>query len=141
MKVDLKGLDDALKAIADLQKKVKRDYLRKANRDACKIAASAVKSATPEVSGVAAGSVKVKAGKRSRNKVYTIVTFGAAMYQGLAYYIAQVLYGHKQGKKELGDSRKDIKGNNFALKKWNESVPAMLSKVKDRLKSLLAGGG
>jgi|SRR5579883_1267088 len=93
-KFEIKGVKETLKMLKTLDAKVAKKVSRSAMRKGMKVIKNQVKENAPVDSGALKDSVKIKAGKRSRNKISIEVVIGDGLGKGDTYYAAAVELGH-----------------------------------------------
>lgn len=108
------GMKEAAEAFKELDKTVTKKIIRKGLRIGAKarLVPAAVAEA-PEASGLTKSKVKLRSGGSRKGSVSVTVGVDAKDYTGQAFYAAFVLFGHRVGKRELGDARKLVPANNF----------------------------
>lgn len=123
-----KALDAKFAALPGaMQKRILRDALR----PAAKLVLEAAKRSVPRRTGRMAGSLKVRAGKRSRkrpNAVTFIVQTAEGDFKGATYYAAFLEYGHRAGPRPLGTKRRHIEGKRY--------IKRALASVDDQARAL-----
>lgn len=94
--------DDAqslLLTLKNLENKVSGKIMRKALRAGAKVCQQQMKADAPVKSGATRDAVKVKAAKRSKNRVAIAVSIGMGWFKGTTFYAGFVEFGHKIGKR------------------------------------------
>lgn len=109
-----KGLKEAADAFKELEKTVVKKVIRTGLRTGIKAGLlPAAKSEAPERSGLTKRKIKVRSGGRRKGTISMTVGVDSKDYTGKAFYAAFVLFGHRVGRKALGDARKSVPANNF----------------------------
>lgn len=91
--IKVKGLDKLMKKLARLPKKVANKVTRQAIRAGLKPIAAAAKSNAPSRSGKLKRAVKVKAGKRKKNRISLNAQIGEGSFKGETFYGGFVNFG------------------------------------------------
>ena len=89
----LTGLKEIDKALSSLEPKLQKKVLRQAMRKAMKIVAAEAKENAPVDEGTLKASIKVKAGKKTRNAISINVQSGEGDFKGDTYYASFIEYG------------------------------------------------
>jgi len=142
MKIEaqLIGADKIERALAKMTKGEAKKLMRQSLRDGAKIVKKSVQDKIHSVSGFAKKNVKVKSMGVKKGTMRMTVGTSAAWYTGSDFYMSFVEFGHKQGNRKLGSSRKTIDGK-APFKKGYESVKQQaLDAVMNNLKQELYGG-
>ncbi len=136
------GPEELLLQLKDLEAKVSGNLMRKALRAGSKICAAQMRADAPVVSGATRDAIKVKAMKRSRNRVGMAVSVGMGWFKGTTFYAGFVEFGHKIGKRpgkaaiRAGlDKRAKVEGTHWMLNAFNKSEPAAAEKIYETLKA------
>ena len=134
MKEYLEGSKECLEKLDLLDKNMSRSIARNSCRAAAKVIAAAWKADAPRKSGMTAAAVKVRAMKRSRNKIGVSAIIGAGEYQGKTFYAAFVEKGHLTGKRG-SKNRKQIPARNWMKKSFDrvksQATEAYINKMKE----------
>lgn len=153
----VEGAKEMIAALKSLGKKG-TGCVRKAERDAAKISLAACIAAAPSVTGTTKEALKVRAGRRKRNRVSMTVQLGQEFFQGKAFYAAFNLFGHHIGKRKshnpkqqaryeklTGITRKFIPGDNWMKRAWDsvagEAAATWEQRMKGYLEEAIAGKG
>lgn len=94
----LEGAKELERWMKTFPKRIQNKALRKASRDGAKVVAEDAKRLVPEDTGTLAASIKVRALKRSRNKLGHGINVGSSKQfstDGLPYYASFVELGTK----------------------------------------------
>lgn len=83
-------------------------------------------------------SFKVRAMKRSRNKIGVLVQSGKGFFVGDTFYSGFVAFGHKVGHRRLGDSRKEVPPNEFMKEAAESAAPKAIEVMTATMKTELA---
>jgi HK97 gp10 family phage protein len=112
--------DMLLKGDRKLQRKMRRmaerdvkAAIRKGSRAGTKITTRKAKQEAPVDSGAMRKGIKTKSLKRSRTRIGTKTVVGGGWHKGSLFYAAFIEFGHRVGKKSLGDKRTKVKPNDF----------------------------
>jgi HK97 gp10 family phage protein len=146
MKAELTGMKEAIANLDRLDKAMERKIIRKGLRAGGQVLKSASQGEAPSWSGRTKRNIKVRAGKRSKDKTTITVGVSAKDYAGEAFYASFVLYGHRVGRRALGDARKMVPANDFLKRAFDESSDEAAQTTIDAWKQLTdeelkAGGG
>ena len=152
----VEGAKEMIAALKTLEKKGTA-CVRKAQRDAAKVSLSACIAAAPVVTGTTKDALKVRAGRRKRNRVSMMVSLGQEFFQGKTFYAAFNLFGHHIGKRKshnpkqqaryeaLVGKRKFIPANNWMKLAWNSvagtAAQTWEKKMKEYLEEAISGKG
>jgi len=127
---EITGVKEICDKLDRLTKNEGRAALRKGLRAGANCMAPTIKALTPvskdprdKHRGLLKRSVKVRAGKKSRDTVSIRAGFGKKWFTGPTFYAPFELWGHKWGKRKAkgvirreGDNRPEYKGNDFIRK-------------------------
>jgi len=131
---EISGVAEICDKLERLSKNEGRSALRKGLRAGANYLAPTIKSLTPvstdprdKHKGLLKRSVKVRAGKKSRDTVSVRAGFGQKWFTGPTFYAPFELWGHKWGKRlakgvvrREGDNRPEYKGNDFIRKAFDQ---------------------
>jgi HK97 gp10 family phage protein len=117
----VKGINEAVAALEELDRNVQKNILRHATRAGAKVVLVAAKSDAPVQGGATRANVKIRAGGTRYGSYRLQVGVGAQDFQGPQFYAAFVLFGHKVGSRRLGDARQQVPANNWLEKSLDES--------------------
>jgi HK97 gp10 family phage protein len=126
--VKLIGGEELRRKLLTIDKKVAKQISSQALRAGAKVMLDATRRITPVISGTLKRSLKVRAGKRKKDRVSFQVQTRDGDYKGETFYGAFVNFGHRVGKRE-------VPANPFMARGFELSKNAALSKVTDVLKS------
>lgn len=121
----------------ELPIKLEKKILREALRPAAKMIMESERALAPDITGTVRGSLKVRAGKRSRktpNSVTLLVQTSAADFRGPEFYSAFLDLGHRIGSRKLGDKRRLIAGAGFMQKGLAQVAEAAKQDAIQRIK-------
>jgi HK97 gp10 family phage protein len=140
--VKLIGGEELRRKLLTIDKKVAKQISSQALRAGAKVMLDATRRITPVISGTLKRSLKVRAGKRKKDRVSFQVQTRDGDYKGETFYGAFVNFGHRVGKRKarrnsrtFNDTRKEVPANPFMARGFELSKNAALSKVTDVLKS------
>ncbi len=154
----LKGASELRAALVQVEEKGAKAIMRTALRAGAKIVADKMREYAPVLSGATREAIKVRAGKRSRNKVQMMAQVGAGAFKGKTFYAGFVNFGFHLGKRNaisraisraqrkrganvlvvksltgretiMGDSRQEVKGTHWMERAWNDSKDQMQTVV------------
>lgn len=111
--LQITGLDQINKKLKELDSKVGKKIVRKALRIALKPMQQKVKANVPVDTGQTKRAIKILAGKTKKGRISIRVVLGKGYYKGDSFYGAFQEFGHFQGSRKLGASRKEIPGKHF----------------------------
>jgi HK97 gp10 family phage protein len=151
MKFDVKGIAEIKKRLDQMDQKLQKKEIRAALREGAKVVRIKMLSEAPVLSGTTRKAVKVRAGKRRKNKISVIVGVGKDWFKGSTFYAAFVEFGHKIGKRSgplrtaqrrekaggeaAKDSRQQVQGKHWMEKSFKavepQAITTILSKLKD----------
>src|SRR5665213_1584272 len=86
MALEIKGIEEAVKGIEDLNRKLQNKIIRTGLRAGAKVWKSAAQGETPSRTRKLRRSIKVRAGKRSKGSISVTVGMSAKDYTGEAFY-------------------------------------------------------
>jgi HK97 gp10 family phage protein len=121
---EVKGLRELDKRLGELESKLATKILDKALRKAAKPILDAAKAGAPVESGTLIKSIKIRKGKAKRGLRSVIVGVGDKWFLGDEFYAAFVEFGHLQGSRKLGNTRKKIPGEHFIEYAYDEQKAA-----------------
>jgi HK97 gp10 family phage protein len=127
----------AIKGLETLDKKMGKKYVRKALRSACKVTLSAAKSTAPVASGLLKRNIKIRSAKSNSRFINMVVGVGDKWFTGTTFYAAFVAFGHKMGKRALGDSRKQIPANEWFEKAYHDTSSSAIDTFSEVLSDLI----
>src|SRR6185437_13388918 len=137
MTAELHGMQEAIEALKSLNNKLERKIIRQGLRAGAKVLKSAAQSEAPERTGLLKSSIKVRAGKRTKNSISVNVATSANDFQGKAFYAGFLLYGWRIGKRSLGDARKLQPANNFFKRAFDATGEQAAQTAIDTWKELV----
>jgi HK97 gp10 family phage protein len=141
MKAIVEGVTEAVKGLDELERKMQNKIIRKGLRAGGKVWRDAARGEAPTRSGKTRRAIKVRAGKRTKDSISVSVGISDKDYSGEAFYAAFVLYGHRVGRRSLGDARKLVPANNFLERAYNQSGQAAGDKAIEVMKEELENQG
>jgi len=133
----MKGVNDAIKTLQLAGDKLQRKGIVAGLKAGCKVVQAQAQADAPHKTGATAAAIKIKAGKRKKGRVSYLVTIGQGWFKGDEYYASFVALGHKQGKRKLGDKRKDIPGNPYLKNAMNQATEAALEAIHNTINQYL----
>jgi HK97 gp10 family phage protein len=134
-------VSSAIAGLKDLETKVAKKYVRKALRAAAKPTLAAAKATAPVgESGELQRAVKLKSGGIKKGIIRIIVGVGKKWFTGPTFYAAFVAMGHKVGKRDLGDSRKQVAPNEWLENAYKENAEGAITIFETMIVELIDGG-
>jgi HK97 gp10 family phage protein len=121
-------VSSAVKGIEDLEQKVQGQIVRQSTRAGAKVTLKPARANAPVKTGLVKRSVKISTGKR-RKGTYTLNVGIPKGSEG--WYGALVERGHKIGKRELGDKRKDVPGQHWIEKAYQETKDEAVDTIRE----------
>src|SRR4051812_6719809 len=118
--VRVEGMKELAAKLDDLESKVVRKVTSQALRAGAKVTLAAAMSTMPVKSGALRGSLKVRAGRYKKGFVSISVGIGKQWFTGDQFYGAFVEFGHRLGRRKLGDKRHKIPGEHPILYAYEE---------------------
>jgi HK97 gp10 family phage protein len=108
----------------ELPGRLQRKIIREALRPAAKLIRDAAAANAPRKTGLLGGSLKVRAGKRTRTgRVSMNVMTSKGWFKGADFYGAFVALGHRAGPRRLGSRRKLVPARPFLRKAYLDVGP------------------
>jgi HK97 gp10 family phage protein len=127
---NVSGIKELKAKLADLEKKVRNKIASKAMRTGSKVIQKQVKANAPVKTGLVRNSIKVRAGKRRKGKIYFTVTCGSKNFVGKAFYGAI---------QEFGAPARNIEGKHFMERAFDdkqaEAGRTVIQMIKQGLES------
>jgi HK97 gp10 family phage protein len=90
------GVEDVVRKLQSLTPKLQAQALRKATREGAKVIQREAKALAPVQTGALRDSIKVKAGKRKKGRISTLIQVGQGDFKGDTFYGAMVEYGTRR---------------------------------------------
>jgi HK97 gp10 family phage protein len=132
----LVGGDELFRRLHELPAKVAKTIGRRALRDGAKEILLQAKANVPVRSGRLKKSLKVRAGKqRKKETISVLVSTGKKWFTGDTFYGAFVEFGHRFGRRRLGNSRRKVDGKRFVERAYEERREAAATRVLDSLRT------
>ena len=142
--IKITGLEAVQKAMKTLEPKLAKQVIRKAQRDALKIAQAAAKDDAPVLTGAGRRSIRVRTskgprGSKSKHTISLALLVGRA--KGKEWYMGLQEHGWTTGKRikqgktvvgRIGDSTK-IEGRHFMRRALRSSEDAMKALMTERI--------
>lgn len=130
-------LDANLKAMAG------KDALRIVGgglRAGARLIQSAAQANAPVRTGALQRNVKIRPGKNSRGETQksVIIGVGRKWFTGDQFYAAFVEFGHRQGRRKLGNKRKQIPGEHYIKHTFEEKGRASVDAIVSTIRTLIA---
>ncbi len=119
--VTITGLSATRQALEQLPLKVEKRILRKGIREGAKVMLSAARADAPSLSGATRRNVKIRGGRSKPGTIGLSVGVAAKDFAGPTFYAGFVIYGHRIGKRALGDRRKLVPADNFLSRAYEET--------------------
>jgi HK97 gp10 family phage protein len=138
--LSIDGLQPLLKKLDALGPKLAGKIGRRALREGAKIFQQQAKANAPVKDGLLKGSIRVRAGKRSRTGISYLVQTGEGFFKGETFYGAFVELGHKAGSRKLGDDRAKVEARPFLRPAFDQKKAAAQRAVERRLKQGIESG-
>lgn len=142
------GLDEAIRKLRELPKRVQGKTIRPALRAAAKLIQQEAKSLAPSDTGQLRRNIKARAGKRARNRISMVVQNKDGDYQGETYYAAFQEFGYRVGPRRLGSGRTAVPGRHFMEQAGKNKARAAIDLVESMMRNGViaqakapAGGG
>ena len=130
----LSGAKELDRKLQRLPAKAEKKVWRQGLRAGAKVVQSAVKARSPRRSGRMASSVKVRAMKRSRNRIGILVQSGKGFFKGDDFYAGFQELGFHIGSRKLGNKRRFVEGRHFFEEGFDiskqEALNATLANMK-----------
>lgn len=125
-------------ALANLANKLQRKFVRQAARYALKTVVKTARQLAPKKTGRLRKSIKVKSIKRSRSRIGSRVTTGAAdnQFTGESFYGAFIEFGWKTGRRTSA-TRKRIEGQHFLKLAAQRKKRAAIARYRTKLRQLI----
>jgi HK97 gp10 family phage protein len=130
--IDQKQVLQLTRMLNTLPKKIRNKILREELRRSAKELVAPSKAATPVKTGRLRKSVKVRA-KRSRKAVQFTVGFNDKNFQGDTFYGAFLEFGWKAGKRNKGNTRKQIPAKRILGKVAESNGPRLIDSAINRI--------
>lgn len=109
----LNGAEALAAKLRTLPTRVANKVIRQSLRAGTKIILAETIAKAPVASGLLKRTLKVRAMKRSRNRIGVQVVTEGGFYKGKAFYGAFVELGHKAGPRKLGDQPQEVAAKPF----------------------------
>jgi HK97 gp10 family phage protein len=130
----------AVKGIEDLERKLRGSFIRKSLRASTKPTAKLATSTAPEKTGLMKSQIKTRSGGVKKGTYKMTVGVSKKNFTGTAFYFAFEIFGHRVGKRELGDARKMVPKNDFMDKAYeataNGSIEIFRETITDFIDSV-----
>lgn len=144
----LKGADEMILALEQIEKNVANKHVRTALRAGAKVIQRQCVADAPVKTGQTRRAIKVRAGKRMKNAIRMLVTIGKGMFKGGTFYAGFVEYGWTWGRKKRARNRKGkaltsgatdkrIPGKNWLHNAFDKSASAAQQATIDSLSESL----
>jgi HK97 gp10 family phage protein len=127
----------AISGLDDLDKKVAKKYVKKGLREACKVTLKRARATAPVASGLVKRSIKVRSAKSNKYFINMVVGVAKKWFSGPTFYTAFVAFGHRIGKRALGDSRKLQAANEWMDKAYESTKTTAVERFREVITSLI----
>lgn len=109
-RITITGAKELQRKLDALPRKTASKIERKGLRNAAKIVLAEAKRQVPVDTGFLRSKIKVRVGKRRKDRISINVQVGAGDFKGKSFYGGPVHYGHRVGKRTAGMRRAQRKG-------------------------------
>jgi len=114
--IEIQGTRELAAVLRSIPENEARRAIRRGTRAGQKIIARAAARLAPKRTGALALSIRVRAMKRRRSRVGTVVVTGKSLFEGETYYGGFQEFGWKTGRRRVASrttSRRTIQGKHF----------------------------
>jgi HK97 gp10 family phage protein len=127
----------AIKGLEDLERKVAKKYVKKGLREACKVTLKRARSTAPVASGQVKRNIKVRGAKSTKYLINMVVGLAQKWFTGPTFYAAFVAFGHRIGRRQLGDSRKEVPANEWLDKAYESTKTTAVERFREVITDLI----
>jgi HK97 gp10 family phage protein len=113
--------ESAIRGIKDLENKIAKKYVKQSGRAGCKVIQAAAVATAPVFTGRTQSAIKVRSAGNKKGVIKFKVGIGKDWFKGETFYSAFVAFGHKIGKRALGDTRKQVAPNDWLTKAYDNT--------------------
>jgi hypothetical protein len=133
-----KELDAALKSL-DPEKDPNADRIvGRGLKTAANVVVVAARQGIHSVSGLTVANLKARPGKRRKGFRSYVAGVSSKWYSGDQFYFSFVEFGHKQGSRRLGASRKQIPGEHAIEYAFDQTAPTALMIMQKTMLEIIA---
>lgn len=137
LELSLVGHIQLLETLALLDAGVQRNIFRQALLGGAQPVLRQAQANAPKRTGQLQQSLKIRRGASRRGQIAVTVATRSGWFRGKQFYGGFVHFGHLQGSRELGASRKQIPGRPFVSNAWDQTRYEALDKVENNLEVLV----
>jgi HK97 gp10 family phage protein len=131
------GLNELKGTLAALPDKMEKKVLRKGLRAGAKDVLKSARAEAPKLSGALSKNIKIRGGRGCKGKIALSVGVGARDFKGPTFYGGFIIYGHRVGKRALGDKRHFVEPNNFLQRAFDATKETAVETTVKTWASLL----
>jgi HK97 gp10 family phage protein len=135
------NVKDAINGLDELDKKLQRKGVRQSLRAAAKPTLKLAKSTAPVLTGRTQENVKLKSAGVKRGTFRMNVGIGKKWFTGPAFYSAFVAFGHKIGRRQLGNSRKQVAANDWLTKAYESTASRAVEIFRQNITDFIEENG
>ena len=133
----------AIQGLENLDRKLMKKGIRQSLRASAKPTLGVAKATAPSASGLLSRNVKLRSGGTRKGTFRMNVGIGKKWFTGPAFYGAFVAFGHRVGKRQLGNSRKIVPPNNWLTEAYEQTKAEAVEIFKTEIEDFIEenGGG